>query len=306
MDTILNTSTFEALSQWLQGKTETEPPGAAEFVSVLNDLYIKRRLQQDNRDNTRGTGSKLALSSILAEDCREKIEKGQPAIRSIETAQEIYQSVTGPRGRQVNEEAPAAAVPSSAVYDDDDLPPSDGELFSERERAKNLPKSEDGFIESGRDSLLLAETVYHYWGQLDREINKGRAASIHLVMLAMYICYGCSIAQRYTRIVSEKPQMWKYGIVFPRAYNKASQWPEKARESAAVLEKDAPEIAGLIKDILPRLAEKGISKTAERMRANGTPWSKCNKDHPEQWNTPLQDKDIEQWFKAALAKNTLL
>ncbi len=309
MDTILNTDIFQSLMQWLEGKQEAEPEKAGEFITTLNEIYIKKRLLQDNRPRTRSTGSRLSLSNIAAQDYLDTIEKGHSTIQSIEAAKQLKRessvSSMGETGEMKAGSAGQAVLPSPSP-DKSILSQSGEEQEDARDLAKALKRSPDGFIESETDSLLVASAIAYYWGTLDREVNKGRPATAHLVMLALYICYGCALAQRYTRIVAEKPQMWKYGIVFPRAYNKSNTWLVKGRDCALTLEKENPMLTDLIKDILPRIGEKGITKTADRHKAYGTPWSKCNKAHPEQWNTPLDDKEIQLWFKSNIQKGTVI
>lgn len=288
-DDILTKQNFEALMDWLTGATADEPQAAGMFVSKLNEIYITRRLQKDNEGAPRrqrhpGTASRLSLSGIAAEEYLSEIEKGKRAVDGLN----VVTSING-KGKAGQE---------------DDLPPADTPL-SEREKALALPRTAEGFIDNGINAAILASAVTWIWGETDRELTKGRPASVNLVMLVMYICYGCSLAQRMTRLTDDHPQMWKYGVAFPKAYNKAPAWETGARENAATLEREHPEVTALIREVITKVAEKGISKTADRQRAKGTPWERTYRENKDQWATTIPDTLIAEWFKENLNKNNV-
>ena len=281
-DDILTTPNFEALMAWIEGRDANEPEGAGMFVSKLNERYITKRLSDGDNPPSAArprTGSRLSLKSIAASDYLDEIEKGKEAIKKL--------NVVSAMGNN---------------SDDDDLPPAEPQR-TEREKALALPRTEDGFIKGDVDTVKLASAITCIWSRMDKELTKERPASVNLVMLTMYICYGCSLAQRLTRLTDDHPQMWKYGVAFPKAYNKAKKWEENAAANAEELLQNNPDVYHLIENVLARIAEKGISKTSDRQRMKGTPWEQTYRLHKDEWSTPIPDKTIEEWFKENLSKN---
>lgn len=283
MDAILTTKNFEDLLAWMQGERDEEPEGAGAFISKLNQLYITKRLQGDQQATSpRPTGGRrLSLASIAADDYLKEIEKGKDAINKLN-----------------------ALPKDSAKKDDDDLPPADTGQ-NERERALALPRTEDGFIKMDINAVVLASAITGIWSGMNPELTKNRPASANIVMLAMYLCYGCCLAQRRTRLTDDGPQMWKYGVAFPKAYNKINTWKENAPENVNKLKAEHPEVAELAENILAHIAENGISKTSDKQRAKGTPWDTTHKTYGDLWSTIIPDKTIAEWFKDKLAQNQL-
>lgn len=285
---ILTIQAFQALVDWIGGKAPSEPEGAGQFVSKLNELYITRRLQADNQEEaparTRGTGSRLSLKSIVAEDGLKKLRESTDTIRALDTVDTMASRHAG-------------------TAPEDDLPADDAP--SERQKAQELPRSAEGFIETGIDSVAVAAAITHWWGALDPALTRRHRWSVNLVMLAMYVSYGVCLARRHTRLCAEHPQMWRYGVTFARAYNKLQTWEQDGPACAAHFESTYPEIADIVKSVLVRIAENGISRTSDRHRAKGTPWSRINNDKPEKWGTVISDSLIHSWFENNMKKNNL-
>ena len=64
------------------------------------------------------------------------------------------------------------------------------------------------------DSVLLAKALRHM------AVIEGIELTQSQIQTILYIVYGVRLAQMDERLISEHPQMWQYGPVFPRAYNR--------------------------------------------------------------------------------------
>lgn len=309
---ILTTANFEAVLAWIDGKAESEPAVAGMFVSRLNEKYITRKLNgadaETSSSEQKPRRSKLALSSIVAEDYLNKISEENKVVshlQAVSSMNEPSSSSTIPDGNIKEEVKDENAAPAPATVGDevDDLPPAGDEpVLSEREKARMLPRSEDGFIELGMDSVNIAAALTWWWTGLDKELNRNKKWSVNLVMLALYLAYGHLLAQRNTRLTAEHPQMWRYGVAFARAYNKMAEWESNGQACASHLEKEHPTLAEMMKSILAAIAEKGITKTSEKHRSGGTPWQRTYKKYPDQWSTVIDDKLIHDWFAEKIEK----
>ena len=86
---ILNTANFEAVLAWIDGKAESEPAVAGMFVSRLNEKFITRKLNgtdaETGSSEQRPRRSKLALSSIVAEDYLNKISEENKVVSHLQT-----------------------------------------------------------------------------------------------------------------------------------------------------------------------------------------------------------------------------
>lgn len=287
---ILTPQAFQDLMDWINGKAPSEPEGAGTFVSKLNELYITRRLSENQEAGTprsQGTGSRLSLKNIVAESALNKLREGTNTIKALDTVDNMAATHTEAR--------PQDDLPADTPADTPD----------ERQKAQELPRSADGFIETGIDSVNIAAAITCWWAGMDKTLTRNHKWSVSLVMLAMYISYGVCLAKRMTRMTAEHPQMWRYGISFARAYNKLQTWENDGPACAAHFESVYPEIAGIIKDVLVRIAENGITRTASKHYSKGTPWGRTNDANPEKWGTPIGDTAISAWFTANINKNNL-
>ena len=79
-------------------------------------------------------------------------------------------------------------------------------------------------LSSELDSILLAKSLRHM------AVIEGIELTQSQIQTILYIAYGVRLATKGERLTSEHPQMWQYGPVFPRAYNKLRIEDELIRE----------------------------------------------------------------------------
>ncbi len=78
------------------------------------------------------------------------------------------------------------------------------------------------------DSVVIGK-VFRYMGILERV-----SLNMSQIQLMMYISYGVWLASTGNRLMSEHPQVWQFGPVFPRAYNKIRKDLLSAKRSAVI------------------------------------------------------------------------
>jgi uncharacterized phage-associated protein len=276
---LLTTENFEAVRSWIENPEGDPPAFARGFVATLCSSYSS--LTGDRIPSACRGASRLTLESIMREARREdELRQQERETPTVPAPQEK------PAPAPVPEAAAAPAKPSPRL-DDGTLP---------------LP-DENGFLETGTDSLDLAGAVAWHYARTDMAVTKGRSINMTFLQTTLYIIYGTYLAQRGARLTAEHPQMWKYGPVFPRVYGKMSKGiTENAQAAEAIREKD-PVLDEFIGRIIRINLQKRPSDLAAEHTAPSSPWGKCHRENPDRWYGSLDDRVIASWFKKSIEKS---
>lgn len=146
------------------------------------------------------------------------------------------------------------------------------------------------------DSVVIAKAFRHLGRQ------NGHVLNMSQIQILMYITYGLYLASTGKRLTGEHPQMWQFGPVFPRAYNKIRKDDSDGRAEYEAIEADNPRLAGFMDDQFHRFGFTTAAVASAPHLADGSPWAKTRKGSPDKWGAVMDDADISEWFTARMAK----
>ena len=140
------------------------------------------------------------------------------------------------------------------------------------------------------DSVVLARTLVCFSHENAHSINMSQ------LQVILYNAYGVFLAKNGKRLSDEHPQMWEYGPVFPKAYNRLKKNPSDGEAEAANLKETRPEVYEFLSQCFKRYAWTSASNLTAPHTAAGTPWTKTRKKSPDKWGAQIDDALISQWF----------
>lgn len=252
---------FRHILAWLRGGDITPDPDMEEkFLDTITGL-VKERLNPE---------FSAPVEEPKAQDTQRKrapLYGNRPHPLSLKA---LMQEVTG----DPNYELPKVEVSTASVE-------SNTSDDADRETA------DSGIL----DSVVLARSLVYLSNINAHPINMTQIQAI------LYIVYGGYLASKGKRLTDEHPQMWEYGPVFPKVYNKLKKQPSDGKEEAEKLQKDYPQIWGYLSDSFSRNAWTSGSTLVYPHLAKGTPWAVTRKSNPDKWGAVIEDSLIERWFK---------
>lgn len=268
---LLSPENYATLLSWINGDSLEKPPFAEEFIRRLEERYSNLTGRHVRRHTP---GSTLSLTYII-----EQADKGKDTDKEDNTVKKENK----PEPEKKPETAPS--IPEKIVY----VPPM-------APASGTLPiENEEGFIDAGIDSLTVAEAIAWCHSRMDTLITKGKPISMSSLQISLYIIYGFYLAQRNARLTKEHPQMWKYGPVFPRVYDKMRNSTGKAESFREINEHD-PALGEFIQRTVSDSVNTSLRKTVENYMKKGTAYSQCLEREGEKWATPIPDTDIKAEF----------
>ena len=181
---------------------------------------------------------------------------------------------------QVREENPMQLEP--VLTADDDLP--------EAEPVQTTSVDTTDEASSELDSVLLAKALRHMAVMEGIDLTQSQIQSI------LYIAYGVRLAQKNVRLLSEHPQMWQYGPVFPRAYNKLRKDNADGSDEYYSLKTDHPGIFTYLENCFRRYAWTKACILVSPHLSEGSPWSDTRRSNPDRWGVRIEDELIRDWF----------
>ena len=204
--------------------------------------------------------------------------------------------------RQRRISAGAAALSLSAIErsvseEARQSPSSGGEESGGKEEEDQTEREDEGKMLGERDSLELARAAVDLYGKMSEGFDRPRPMSMSLLQAVLYISYGICLSDRRIRITKEHPQMWRYGPVFARVYSRLQRsdaWESKGASDRLLAED--PVVHGVIARAILFCVDLGVRAVAEDLTADGSPWEKCRREHPDKWSAELDDGEIAKWF----------
>lgn len=274
--TLLSVENYRSLLSWINGQTGEKPSFAEEFIRQLDENITRLTGRTARRRNP---ALSLSLSSIMQEAQKEEQRRHEQDASRNETTTVTAQenSSDSPAGEKTAQQPILA--PGTLPLD-----------------------NEDGFLESGLDSLNVAAAIAWCYSRLDSFLTRGKPISMSNLQITLYIIYGFYLAQRRTRLVSEHPQMWKYGPVFPRVYDKMMKKTEGSEAPFREIEKKDPSLAEFIQRTVRNSVDRSLKKTTEDQMKPGTAYGITLKTEGEKWSTVIPDQEIYKEFQKKLTQ----
>lgn len=264
MTSLQQTDTYRQVFAWLRGGDETPDPQMENSFFDLITAAVAERLIANHKEYER---------RLRAAERAERRLNRPAGCLSIKAMLE-----------EVRKENPVQT--ETVLAEDDDLPKGD--------KAEPMQQSivETTEVSSAElDSVMLAKALRHMALVEEKELTQSQIQTI------MYIAYGVRLAQKNERLVAEHPQMWQYGPVFPRAYNRLRKDTDDGFEQYDRLRNDYPDIFRYLSNCFRRYAwTKACILTAPHI-SEGSPWSDTRKSNPDRWGVRIEDELIRGWFQ---------
>ena len=258
--TLQQTDTYRQVMAWLRGGDATPDPQMENNFFDLITAVVAERLIANRAEYER-----MARAAERAE----RRANRPSCCLSLKSMLE-----------QVREENPMQIETVLTV--DDDLP--------EAEPVQKTSVETPDDTSSELDSVLLAKALRHMALIEGIDLTQSQIQSI------LYIAYGVRLAQKNVRLMSEHPQMWQYGPVFPRAYNKLRKDTADGSDEYYSLKTDHPSIFTYLENCFRRYAWTKACVLSTPHLSEGTPWSQTRKSNPDRWGVRIEDELIREWF----------
>ena len=258
--TIQHTDTYRQVMAWLRGGDTTPDPEMENSFLDIMTAAVAERLIANRQEYER-----MARAAERAER-RAHRPSGCLSIKAM--LDEVR--------RETSEKT------ESVLADGEDLPEAEPMLQS------TIQKEEVSSCEL--DSVILAKSLRHM------AVIEGIDLTQSQIQTILYIAYGVRLATKNERLTSEHPQMWQYGPVFPRAYNRLRKDSTDGTDEYYSLKIDHPNIFKYLENCFRRYAwTKACILTSPHL-SEGSPWSDTRKSNPDRWGVRIEDELIREWF----------
>ena len=167
---------------------------------------------------------------------------------------------------------------------------ADGEDLPEAEPMLQSTIQKEDVSSCELDSVILAKSLRHM------AVIEGIDLTQSQIQTILYIAYGVRLATKNERLTSEHPQMWQYGPVFPRAYNRLRKDSTDGTDEYYSLKTDHPNIFKYLENCFRRYAWTKACILSTPHLSEGTPWYQTRKSNPDRWGVRIEDELIREWF----------
>lgn len=155
--------------------------------------------------------------------------------------------------------------------------------------SEDLPWEKEG--ESHElDSVVVAKALQWMASMHDIHLNGSQIQSI------LYNAYGVWLATKGERFLSEHPQVWQYGPVFPRAYKHLKKNVGTGEVEYDMLQADHPSEFVFITKCFHRFAWTSASALSCPHTASGSPWKVTKDNGKDKLGVRIDDRLISDWF----------
>ena len=258
--TIQHTDTYRQVMAWLRGGDATPDPEMENSFLDIMTAAVAERLIANRQEYER-----MARAAERAER-RAHRPSGCLSIKAM--LDEVR--------RETSEKT------ESVLTDGEDLPEAEPMLQS------TIQKEEVSSCEL--DSVILAKSLRHM------AVIEGIDLTQSQIQTILYIAYGVRLATKNERLTSEHPQMWQYGPVFPRAYNRLRKDSTDGTDEYYSLKTDHPNIFKYLENCFRRYAWTKACILSTPHLSEGTPWYQTRKSNPDRWGVRIEDELIREWF----------
>ena len=258
--TIQHTDTYREVMAWLRGGDATPDPEMENSFLDIMTAAVAERLIANRQEYER-----MARAAERAER-RAHRPSGCLSIKAM--LDEVR--------RETSEKT------ESVLADGEDLPEA------EPMRQSTIQKEEVSSCEL--DSVILAKSLRHM------AVIEGIDLTQSQIQTILYIAYGVRLATKNERLTSEHPQMWQYGPVFPRAYNRLRKDSADGTDEYYSLKTDHPNIFKYLENCFRRYAWTKACILSTPHLSEDTPWYQTRKSNPDRWGVRIEDELIREWF----------
>lgn len=140
------------------------------------------------------------------------------------------------------------------------------------------------------DSVLVAKALQWMACTHDVTLNGSQIQTI------LYNAYGVYLATKGERLLSEHPQVWQYGPVFPRAYKHLKKNAGNGQVEHDMLRNDSPDRYEFIRRCFMRFAWTSAGSLNAPHIAQDSPWKKTKDSNSDKLGVRIEDELIRQWF----------
>lgn len=140
------------------------------------------------------------------------------------------------------------------------------------------------------DSVLVAKALQ--WMASTHEVS----LNISQIQTILYNAYGVYLATKGERLLSEHPQVWQYGPVFPRAYKHLKKNAGNGQVEHDMLRNDSPDRYEFIRRCFMRYAWTSAGSLNAPHIAQDSPWKKTKDSNSDKLGVRIEDELIRQWF----------
>lgn len=166
------------------------------------------------------------------------------------------------------------------------------QVVRDEPQEQNEPSNDTKTISDELDSVLVARTFIHLARSNNHFLN------ISQIQIMTYIAYGVYLVRMEKRLTDEHPQMWEYGPVFPKAYNRLRKNPDdNCDEEIRQMMDSRPEVYDLLTHCFHKYAWRTATALSAPHTEKGSPWAMTRKANPDKWGAQIDDEVILQWFK---------
>ena len=263
--TIQHTDTYRQVMAWLRGGDTTPDPEMENSFLDIMTAAVAERLIANRQEYER-----MARAAARAER-RAHRPSGCLSIKAML--------------EEVRRETPVKT--ETVIADGEDLPEAEPKKTESIQQSANQTNE---VLSSELDSVLLAKSLLHM------AVIEGIELTQSQIQTILYIAYGVRLATKGERLTSEHPQMWQYGPVFPRAYNRLRKDASDGTDEYYSLKADHPNIFKYLENCFRRYAWTKACILSTPHLSEGTPWSETRKSNPDRWGVRIEDELIREWF----------
>ena len=262
---IQHTDTYRQVMAWLRGGDTTPDPEMENNFLEIMTAAVAERLIANRQEYER-----MARAAQRAER-RTNRPSGCLSIKAML--------------EDVRKETPSKL--ETVLADGEDLPEAEP-MKPEQIQQSVVQANEVSSCEL--DSVLLAKSLRHM------AVIEGIELTQSQIQTILYIAYGVRLATKNERLTSEHPQMWQYGPVFPRAYNRLRKDSADGTDEYYSLKTAHPNIFKYLENCFRRYAWTKACILSSPHLSEGTPWSDTRRSNPDRWGVRIEDELIREWF----------
>ena len=262
---ITATPEYREVFAWLRGGDETpDPQMENQFLDLITEAVAERLI----------AGRKEYERRLRAAERADRRSRPVPGCLSIKAMLEASGQTSDPEIMKT---------------DPDRKPEEQGDVAEVTETShQEIESHESASVEL--DSVILAKALRHMAVIEEKELTQSQIQCI------LYIAYGVRLAQKGERLMAEHPQMWQYGPVFPRAYNRLRKDSDDGFEEYDLLHSEHPDIFRYLTNCFRRYAWTKACILVSPHVADGSPWADTRKSNPDSWGARIEDSLIREWF----------
>ncbi len=128
-------------------------------------------------------------------------------------------------------------------------------------------------------------------------MDKRIVLNITKVQKLLFIAYGYCLAKHNRVILDERPKAWPYGPVFPKTRNKVDFSKVPTLDDIEFSEISQDDIVKEVFNMaIDKYSEYSASKLTSWSHMPGGPWDMTTKSEGFDWNNPIPDEYIKEYF----------